>query len=281
MSGHIALHRKVLENPVVCKDADHLAIWIYLLCKAVWKPTDVIFHGERITLSPGQLTTGRKAIAENLRISESKVQRVLKLFESEQQIEQRTDRQCRLITIVSWDKYQFSEQRVEQQVNNDRTTSEQRVNTKEEYKNINKSNKNNNTNTFNQEFEKLWEMYPKKQGKKRALESYVSARKKGATYEEVDKGIAAYITYIGANGIEDQYIKQGSTFFSQQAWQDDWTTRRENGTTRHADTSRGYQSRGGMARPVERSPEDYLNFTVSVPGMAQRKKAEERSEDDA
>ena len=178
MNGHIALHRKMFDNPVVCKDADHLAVWVYLLGMAVWSPTDVMFHGQRITLHPGQLTTGRKAIADKLKISESKVQRILKLFESEHQIEQRSDRQCRLITIVSWDKYQYSEQRVnndfdtfeeldnanspkseqrvnnatqvnargtatsrnksEQRVNNDRTTSEQRVNTNKEYKNINK-----------------------------------------------------------------------------------------------------------------------------------------------
>ena len=136
MNGYIALHRKLFDNPVVCKDADHLAIWIWLLCHAVWQPTDIMFHGERITLQAGQLTTGRRVIASELKISESKVQRVLKCFESEQQIEQRTDRQCRLITIVSWADYQDTEQRNEQRVNNEWTTSEQRVNTNKEYKNI-------------------------------------------------------------------------------------------------------------------------------------------------
>lgn len=132
--GFVKLHRKLLENPVVCKDADHLAIWIWLLLNAVWDSCDVTFKGERLTLKPGQLTTGRRKIASDLKISESKVQRVLKTFENEHQIEQRTDRQCRLISIVSWDKYQIGEQRFEQRVNNDRTTSEQRLNTKKESK---------------------------------------------------------------------------------------------------------------------------------------------------
>lgn len=173
--GYIAAHRKMLDNPIVCKDADHLAVWIYLLLNAVYAPTDVVFHGKRITLQPGQLTTGRKVIADKMKISESKVQRILKSFEIEHQIEQRTDRQCRLITIVSWSEYQISGQRVnngldtfselevtnnakieqrvnnatadvstdrgivafktEQRVNNERTTSEQRVNTKKEINN--------------------------------------------------------------------------------------------------------------------------------------------------
>ena len=134
--GFVKLHRKLLENPIVCKDADHLAVWIWLLLNAVWDSCDVTFGGKRITLKPGELTTGRKKIASELHISESKVQRILKTFEIEHQIEQRTDRQCRLISICSWDKYQIGEQRNEQRVNNDRTTSEQRVNTKKESKKV-------------------------------------------------------------------------------------------------------------------------------------------------
>ena len=137
----IKLHPKMLENPVVMKDADHCAVWIYLLLNAVWKSVDVMFGGERLTLAPGQLTIGRKKIASDLRINESKVQRILKLFENEHQIEQRTDRQCRLITITRWADYQDSEQRTEQRVNNDRTTSEQRVNTKVEGKKEKKDKK--------------------------------------------------------------------------------------------------------------------------------------------
>lgn len=134
-NGYIKLHRSLIRNPVVMKDSDHLAVWIYLLLQATFSgEVEVMFAGQRRKLRAGEFTTGRKKIAAELHISESKVQRILKLFESEQQIEQRTDRQCRLILIVNWNKYQQSEQRNEQRVNNDRTTSEQRVNTKEECK---------------------------------------------------------------------------------------------------------------------------------------------------
>lgn len=144
--GYLKLYRKTLDNPTVMKDADHLAIWMWLLMNAKFFPTDDWFGGQRITLQPGQFITGRKKISEALGVSESKVQRVLKCYESEHMIEQRTDRQGRLITIVSWDEYQANEQPSEQRVNNDRTTSEQRVNTitrKKERKNI----KNHNSNT--------------------------------------------------------------------------------------------------------------------------------------
>lgn len=132
--GYIKLHRSLLDNPVVMKDNDHLAVWIWLLCHAVFKEVDVVVEGKRKTLQAGQLVTGRKVIAEELHISESKVQRILKTFEIEQQIEQQTNPRNRVISIVSWDKYQQNEQQNEQQLNNKRTTSEQQVNTKEERK---------------------------------------------------------------------------------------------------------------------------------------------------
>lgn len=133
--GWIKVHRKMLDNPVVFKDADHLAVWMYLLLKATHTEYPVMFNGEKIVLKPGQLVTGRKKISTETGVNESKVNRVLNLFKSEHQIEQQTTRHGSIISIVSWDEYQSCEQQNGQQVNNNRTTSEQQVNTKQEYKN--------------------------------------------------------------------------------------------------------------------------------------------------
>lgn len=137
MEGWVKLHRKMLENPVVTKDGDYIAVWVYLLLNATHTEYDVIFKGERITLQAGQLLTGRKSMSEKLKINENKIQRVLKCFESEHQIEQQTSNQNRLVTIVNWNEYQHNEQPNEQQTNNNRTTSEQQVNTNKNVKNDN------------------------------------------------------------------------------------------------------------------------------------------------
>jgi hypothetical protein len=129
MSGWIKSYRQLLDNPVVCKDADHFAVWHYILLSATHKPIPVMFGGEKIILQPGQLITGRKAIAEKFSIDESKVTRILKSFENEQQIEQQTSNKNRIITVLSWSKYQDVEQQDEQQMNNKRTTNEQQMNT--------------------------------------------------------------------------------------------------------------------------------------------------------
>ena len=84
-------------------------------------------------------------------------------------------------------------------------------------------NKSSIKKEINNEFDSLWILYPRKQGKDKALNYYEKARKSGTTYEEVEQGILAYKSYIEAEEIDKKYIKQGSTFFSQKAWQDDWS----------------------------------------------------------
>ena len=163
-NGWIKLHRKTLDNPIVMKDTDHLAVWMWLLLNATHSDHDTIYEGERITLKAGQFITGRKIISKELKINESKIQRILKTFEIEQQIEQQTNPRCRLISILRWIDYQLDEQQSEQQVNNKRT--------------LNNKTKNNKKDIYAQEFEKLWLLVPKKVSKKKAYQKYILAVKK-------------------------------------------------------------------------------------------------------
>lgn len=135
MEGWIKIHRKILENPIICKDSDYLAVWIYILLNATHKEIPALFKGKKIILQKGQLITGRKSMSNYLRVSESKIYRIINDFKSEQQIEQQTSNQNSLITILNWDKYQQNEQQNEQQMNNERTTNEQQVNTNKNVKN--------------------------------------------------------------------------------------------------------------------------------------------------
>ena len=136
MEGWIKIHRKILNNPIICKDSDYLSVWIYLLLNATHKEIPAVFKKEKITLKKGQLITGRKSISEQLKISESKIYRIINEFKSEHQIEQQTSNKNSLITIVNWDKYQQIEQQGETQMNNKRTTNEQQVNTNKNERNI-------------------------------------------------------------------------------------------------------------------------------------------------
>ena len=72
------------------------------------------------------------------------------------------------------------------------------------------------------EFEELWDEYPRKEGKKAALASYRRAKKKGVTFGVVHQGIVKYLDYIRIKKIEPKYIKQGSTWFNGECWNDEY-----------------------------------------------------------
>jgi len=169
VNGFIKYYRKILDNPIICKDSEHFAIWSYLLLNATHTEQEKMFNGQKITLKKGQLITSRKSVSDQFNISESKCERVFKLFKNEQMIEQQTCSKNRLITIVKWNDYQSSEQQNEQQLNNKWTTTEQQVDTNNKDKKE-KKDKNDNKKSYGTfknvkltelEFNKLSLDYPK------------------------------------------------------------------------------------------------------------------------
>jgi hypothetical protein len=88
-------------------------------------------------------------------------------------------------------------------------------------------NKSITNKELEEEFESIWKEYPRKQGKANALKSYIKARKKGTSKEEVLLGLENYVYYITIEKVKPQYIKQGSTWFNQECWNDDYTIKRK------------------------------------------------------
>ena len=147
MEGWIKLHRKILDNPIVCKDGETFAIWIYLLLNATHKEIPALFKGKKITLKEGQLITGIISISKKLKINKDKVQRTLKCFEDDNQIEQQTSNKNRLISILNWNKYQEVDKQFDKQMINKCETNDKQLITNKnernkEYKNINLINLN-------------------------------------------------------------------------------------------------------------------------------------------
>lgn len=78
---------------------------------------------------------------------------------------------------------------------------------------------------IDKEFENLWSLYPRKQGQANALKAYRKARKgKPEVYKTVEDGIKRYISYLEKKKTKPEYIKQGSTWFNQRCWEDDYST---------------------------------------------------------
>ena len=108
--------------------------------------------------------------------------------------------------------------------------------------NTNNANTKTNTNTktninnsssaklsdkaFEDEFQEVWNIYPRKEGRKNALKAYIKARKNGTSKETILSGLNAYINKIKAERTETQYIKHGSSWFSQECWLDDYSAKK-------------------------------------------------------
>ncbi|MCI5941463.1 MAG: helix-turn-helix domain-containing protein [Ligilactobacillus animalis] len=91
----------------------------------------------------------------------------------------------------------------------------------------NKSSNNNVQKQLEEDFNKLWKLYPRKEGKKKAYEAYKRAIKKGVTNKEIQTGIVKYLTQIKVQGTTKEYIKNGSTWFNQECWNDEYNVGQE------------------------------------------------------
>ena len=122
--GWIKLHRKIIDHPFY-GDPEFLSVWITLLLNATNVPINKNWNGKTITLKPGQLIASRKTMSFMTGVNQSKVYRVLKRLENEQQIEQQKSPRSTIITITNWEKYQSGEQLNEQLPNSYRTATGQ------------------------------------------------------------------------------------------------------------------------------------------------------------
>lgn len=139
--GYIKLHRCILDSSW-SRQPDFVAVWVHCLLRGNYEPSDVVTKGGTIVhLEPGQFIASRLQISLATGVQESKVERILKVFKIEHQIEQRNMGVFRVISILNWSKYQQNEQDDEQQLNNNRTTIEQRLNTDKKVKKDKKEKK--------------------------------------------------------------------------------------------------------------------------------------------
>ena len=87
-------------------------------------------------------------------------------------------------------------------------------------KELSTNNKENTSAKLTEDFEKLWNLYPNKQGKKKAKSSYERAIKNGTTNKEIQDGIVRYKNHLKQN----DWLKpaHGATWFNNERWEDEY-----------------------------------------------------------
>ena len=137
-SGWIKIHRKIKEKGYYNK-SEYVHLWVHLLLEANREDKEFLWNGKIQKINSGQLLTGLNEISKKTGINRSTVDRILKLFENETQIEQQITTKFRLITIKNWSEYQKVETQNETQVRHRRDTDETQMGTNKnikKYKNI-------------------------------------------------------------------------------------------------------------------------------------------------
>lgn len=96
---------------------------------------------------------------------------------------------------------------------------------------------------YENEFIDVWKLYPKKVGMQKSKEYYVNARIDGVDKETIVNGINAYVDFIKKENKDRKYIKDGSTWFHQKCWNDEYEE--EVSTPQNVDVPDGYVLKGG------------------------------------
>ena len=149
--GWVKFYREWLDNPYICKDGEHMAVWMYLMLNATHKEKQVNFGKQVITLKVGQLLISKRGMSEELQINRQKINRIFSSFESVSLIVSQSNMHQTLVTIESWASYQNESVSLNvQQVCHNCATNQETENEKEKRskrekdkeKEINKNEKN-------------------------------------------------------------------------------------------------------------------------------------------
>lgn len=97
--------------------------------------------------------------------------------------------------------------------------------------------KGNEKELWEQEFDELWQLYPRKESKADGLKFYLKARKKGVTKEQILVGIQRYKQKIEREHTERQFIIKGGNWFKGERWDDEIEIEEATKTATHLDFS--------------------------------------------
>ncbi|QAU06608.1 DNA binding protein [Gordonia phage WilliamBoone] len=75
--------------------------------------------------------------------------------------------------------------------------------------------------SYTPEFEQWWELYPRKEGKRKAFEKFVVALRK-TTLDVLLSSVQSYVEHVTRNRTELKYIKHPATWLNGECWHDEY-----------------------------------------------------------
>jgi hypothetical protein len=227
--GFIKLWRKICFDGL---QQDHLTftLWVYILCKVTHIPRNIIFNGKKVHLEPGQMITGRKRLAKELRVGEQRIRTSLQRLQEYENLTIRTTRRYSIISVTNWERYQLCDSQANQTSNQNLTNTQPTPNHKQETS-INKKNTppivppasggatggSENRNGF---FDQFWSAYPRKVAKQAAVKAFKKIKKPADLMPAILAGIKAQRETYDWQKEDGHFIPYPATWLNGHRWED-------------------------------------------------------------
>lgn len=129
--GYVRVFRKV-EDSGLLAHPKALALFLYLLLNAAWKPFKHTTRWGIVEIRRGQIVTGRLMLAAKLKQSEQNIRTALKMLAKMEILTIQTTNDFSIITLVNYDKYQTLTSDLTSKVTSASPAPNQRLTTEEE-----------------------------------------------------------------------------------------------------------------------------------------------------
>lgn len=149
MTGWISLHRSIQKHWLFeeKRKFSRFEAWIDILMMVNHTDNKIMHDGDLITVKRGQRITSLRQLGERWSWSITKVDKYLKILESDGMLDVKKDTKKTVLTVVNYDDYQDEDLKKRRRNDSEKTEKKHRSNTeKTQKKTNNNDNKENNEN---------------------------------------------------------------------------------------------------------------------------------------
>jgi len=262
--GFIMLDRCLLEKHIF-QNEKLLKVWIWCLLKATHQPHEQAVGLQKISLSPGQFIAGRFSAAEELKMNPSTTWKYLKVLESNESIDIKSNNKFSVVTVLNWEFYQTEKYKRDNKSDSKKTTKRQQKDT------------NNNVNNDNNKDQFIYAIFEHWNAKKIVahremtdkLKGHINSKLEIYSVDEINGAITNYATVLHSDEYQWTYKWSLGEFLT-----------RENGMVKFLDENKPLDSlpkkktpppKGGQphATPqnpaVPKPPTDFFGRPVRAP----------------
>lgn len=165
MTGWISLHRSIQKHWLFeeKRKFSRFEAWIDILMMVNHTDNKIMHDGDLITVKRGQRITSLRQLGERWSWSITKVDKYLKILESDGMLDVKKDTKKTVLTVVNYDDYQDEDLKKRRRNDSEKTEKKHRSNTEKTQKktnnNDNKENNDDNDVVVGDDFASIYNLY--------------------------------------------------------------------------------------------------------------------------